>query len=38
MAVKDMNYRERGVLLSMLAHQAYCEPKDLTKNVLVSSH
>ena len=31
MAIKDMNYRERGMLLSMLAHQAYCEPKDLLK-------
>jgi len=31
MSVKDMNYRERGLLLSMFAHQCYCEPKDLLK-------
>ena len=31
MAVKDMNYRERGLLLSMFAHQCYCEPNDLLK-------
>ena len=31
MAVKDMSYRERGLLLSMFAHQCYCEPKDLLK-------
>ena len=31
MSVKDMSYRERGLLLSMFAHQCYCEPKDLLK-------
>ena len=31
MAVKDMSYRERGLLLSMFAHQCYSEPKDLLK-------
>ena len=31
MAVKDMNYRDRGLLLSMFAHQCYCEPNDLLK-------
>ena len=32
MSVKDMSYRERGLLLSMFAHQCYCEPKDLLKS------
>ena len=31
MAVKDMSYRERGLLLSMFAHQCYSEPKELLK-------
>ena len=31
MAVKDMSYRERGLLLSMFAHQCYSEPNDLLK-------
>ena len=31
MAVKDMSYRERGLLLSMYAHQCYQSPKDLLK-------
>ncbi len=31
MAVKDMSYRERGLLLSMFAHQCYCEPKNILK-------
>ena len=31
MSVKDMNYRERGLLLSMFAHQCYSEPKNLLK-------
>ena len=29
MSVKEMNYRERGLLLSMFAHQCYSEPKEL---------
>ena len=29
MAVKDMNYRDRGILLSMFAHQCYQEPDKL---------
>jgi triacylglycerol lipase len=32
MAVKDMSYRERGLLLSMFAHQCYCEPKKLLES------
>ena len=31
MSVKDMNYRDRGLLLSMFAHQCYSDPKDLLK-------
>ena len=31
MSVKDMSYRERCLLLSMFAHQCYCEPKNLLK-------
>lgn len=31
MSVQEMSYRERGLLLSMFAHQCYCEPKDLLK-------
>ena len=31
MSVKEMNYRERGLLLSMFAHQCYSEPKELMK-------
>lgn len=31
MAVKDFSIRDRGLLLSMFAHQCYQEPKDLLK-------
>jgi len=31
MSIKDMTYRNRGILLSMIAHQCYCAPKDLLK-------
>ena len=29
MSVKDMSYRERGILISLVAHQCYCEPDKL---------
>ena len=29
MSVKDMSYRERGLLLSMYAHQCYQSPDQL---------
>ena len=31
MSVQEMSYRERGLLLSMFAHQCYSEPKELLK-------
>ena len=29
MSVKDMSYRERGILISLVAHQCYCTPDKL---------
>jgi triacylglycerol lipase len=29
MSVKEMSYRDRGLLISLVAHQCYCDPKDL---------
>ncbi len=29
MSVREMSYRQRGILISMIAHQCYCDPKNL---------